>query len=131
MRFQKFLTTLWGMLAGDLIVVPAVEPFLNLLPVGKYGLPFARLSGQVIAALATLPCIFVVFATFGRREDFHILENRRRSDAAPRVVVVVITSCVVYLLGYELPTTEIHFSNEVAVLAHDAVFAVLYISFSH
>ena len=119
------------MLSAISLLFPLSNLFLDLLTVSKYGLPFARLSGQAIAALATLACIFVVFATFGRRDDFHIPENRRRFKRGARVAfVVAITSCVVYLLGYQLAYNgKVHLSNEVAVLAHDAVFAVLYISF--
>lgn len=71
-EFIKFLSTLWGLLAGISVFFPLSSVFFKVIPLGAYGDNgvFNHLSPPLITAVATVVTLFVVLSTFGRRDEF-------------------------------------------------------------
>jgi hypothetical protein len=74
-EFLEFLRSLWGLLAGISLFFPLSNVVIGVIPIEDGGNPFQNLSPAVVVTLSTLTCIFLTFATFGRRNQFAILRG--------------------------------------------------------
>lgn len=80
-EFIAFLQSLWGILAGISVLFPLSNVFIKLIPLrhlhddpaGALG----YLSPALITAVATLVTLFVILLTFGNRQQFKALKERR------------------------------------------------------
>jgi hypothetical protein len=84
-EFLSFLHSLWGVLSGVSLLFPLSNLFFDVLPVGKFALPFLRLSPEAVTTVATLTCLFVVLTSFSRRREFRAAAPRRRFARVARV----------------------------------------------
>ena len=131
-EFLQFLRSLWGLLAGISVLFPLSNTLVGVIPLGDPQKPFQNLSPGVVAVLATLTCIFVTFATFGRRDQFSNPQRRRRYATSARLAFVgAIGALAIYLLAYPALYLELITETEGALLGialYDGLFAALYIA---
>jgi hypothetical protein len=70
-EFFGFLRRLWAILAGVSVLFPLSNVFVKVIPLAKWdqgGL--AYLSPELVTAVSTLTCLFVILRTFARRQEF-------------------------------------------------------------
>jgi hypothetical protein len=80
--FVTFLGNLWGVLAAISVFFPLSNVLVKVIPLGKYGEEggvYDHLPPPLVTAVATLVTLFLILATFARRDDF------AAHDAAPRI----------------------------------------------
>lgn len=130
-EFLDFLRSLWGLLAGISLFFPLSNVVIGVIPIEDGGNPFQNLSPAVVVTLSTLTCIFVTFATFGRRSQFADPVRRRRYAASARLsFVAALVLLAIYLLEYHdlykqlITNTD---GSESGIAIYDGLFAALYI----
>jgi hypothetical protein len=130
-EFLQFLRSLWGLLAGISVFFPLSNALVTVIPIGDEAKPFQDLSPGVVAVLATLTCIFVTFATFGRRDQFRDPQRRRRYATSARASFgVALGALAIYVLTYPA-LYEILVTNGPGAIGkalYDGIYAALYIA---
>lgn len=127
-EFLQFLRSLWGLLAGISTLFPLSSVLFNVIPMEQGGNPFQDLKPDVVPVLATLTCVFVTFATFGRRDQFSDPQRRRRYAISARASFGgAIGAIAIYLLAHRgLYDALVHGVGFIAL--YDGLFAALYIA---
>jgi len=130
-EFLRFLRSLWGVLAGISILFPLSNVFFTVIPIADGGNPFQNLSPNVVTATTMLTCIFLTFATFGRRNMFGEQRRRRRYATSARASFIVALALLsIYLLTSD-PLYRVLISDnpnyETGIGVYDGLFAALYI----
>lgn len=69
-EFLAFLHSLWGLLAGISILFPLSNVLFTTIPLELHGEPLFDLSPGAVTAATMVTCVFLTFATFGRRDTF-------------------------------------------------------------
>jgi hypothetical protein len=103
-EFIKFLSTLWGLLAGISVFFPLSSVFFKVIPLGAYGATgvFNHLSPPLITAVATVVTLFVVLSTFGRRDEFKGLGRRDARRQAWISMVVGMAALIAYMTIHQI-----------------------------
>ena len=131
-EFLTFLASLWGLLAAISVFFPLSNLLTKAVPLGLNAEPFHAVSPGLIALLSTLSCIFLTFATFGRRFEFADEARRRRYARSARwSFVCALLLLAVYVLAphslYESLISNTDGSSAGAAL-YDGLFAALYVA---
>ena len=131
-EFLAFLRSLWGLLAGITVLFPLSNLLITVIPIDDGGNPFQNLSPRVVTALTMVTCIFLTFATFGRRHRFAVPAHRNRYATIARAsFVAALATLAVYLLSsdslYRALITESSDPDTGAAI-YDGLFAALYIA---
>jgi hypothetical protein len=132
-EFLRFLTSLWGLLAGISLLFPLSNLLVDVIPVADGGRPFQNLAPQIVTALSTVTCVFVTFATFARRDEFAVPHHRSRLVRSSKLSFTLgAAALAVYVLTtngmYRLLVTQAS-ENEFGVAIYDGMFAAMYIAF--
>lgn len=131
-EFLRFLASLWGILAAVSVFFPLSNLLTEVVPLGTSGKPFQNLSPSLVAVLTTLTCIFLTFATFGRRVQFADAPRRKQYARSARLsfpVALVLLALYVLLPSslYQVLITD-RPDSAAGVALYDGLFAVLYIA---
>lgn len=131
-EFLAFLASLWGLLAAISLFFPLSNLLTKVIPLGDQDKPFHNLSPALVAVLTTLTCIFLTFATFGRRVQFAESPRRRRYERSARLSfpVALILLAFYVLLPHSLYEALISGSPSATggIALYDALLAALYIA---
>jgi hypothetical protein len=132
-EFLAFLASLWGILAAVSVFFPLSNLLTKVVPLGGRGEPFHDLSPTLVAVLTTLTCLFLTFATFGRRIQFADGLRRKRYARSARLsfpVALVLLACYVLLPPglYEVLITHQSGSAAGGIALYDGLMAALYIA---
>jgi uncharacterized membrane protein len=131
-EFLEFLRSLWGLLAGISLFFPLSNVVIGVIPIEDGGNPFQNLSPAVVVTLSTLTCIFLTFATFGRRNQFADPARRRRYATSARLsFVAALVLLAIYLLAPDGLYKQLITNNpgsESGIAIYDGLFAALYIA---
>ena len=132
-EFLAFLASLWGILAAVSVFFPLSNLLTEVIPLGGLGKPFHNLSPALVAVLTTLTCIFLTFATFGRRVQFADGRRRKRYARSARLsfpVALVLLAFYVLLPPrlYEVLITNAGGSGASGIALYDGLMAALYIA---
>ena len=131
-EFLNFLASLWGILAAVSLFFPMSNLLTKVVPLGGYGEPFHGLSPTLVAVLTTLTCIFLTFATFGRRVQFADGPRRKQYARSARLAfpLALILLAVYVLLPHSLYELLIsgQGSTSGGVALYDGLLAALYIA---
>jgi hypothetical protein len=130
-EFLQFLRSLWGVLAGISVLFPLSNTVVTVIPFGNNDHPFHNLSPAVVTVVTMLTCIFLTFATFGRRSRFASAKRRGRYAWSARVCFVgALVALGVYVLGpnglYRVLITN-NPDVEGGIAAYDGLLATLYV----
>lgn len=131
-EFLAFLASLWGLLAAVSVFFPLSNLLTKVVPLGDQDKPFHNVSPALVALLTTLSCIFLTFATFGRRFEFADDVRRGRYAKTARWSFV---SALVLLALYVLAPHSLYeglisgsSGSEGGVALYDGLLAALYIA---
>jgi hypothetical protein len=131
--FLRFLQSLWGILAGVSLLFPLSNVFFDVLPIHEKYRPFHNLSAPALTAVTVVTCLFITFATFGRRQEFRDATRRRRFGRAARACfLLAVANCAVFLLGRDLAIDNVIVlgqEDQPPALLFDGVFAIVYVAF--
>jgi hypothetical protein len=131
-EFLRFLRSLWGVVAGISVLFPLSNTLFTVIPISMDQHPFQNLSPVVVTTVTMLTCIFLTFATFGRRS--HFAEPKRRSHYAwyaRACFVVALAALAVYLLApHDLYKTWItnNPDSDTGIAEYDGLLATLYVA---
>lgn len=132
-EFLAFLASLWGLLAAISLFFPLSNLLTEVVPLGDMDKPFHNLSPALVSLLTTLTCIFLTFATFGRRIQFADRALRRRYARSARLsfpAALVLLALYVLLPHslYEALISGGSGGGEGGIALYDALLAALYIA---
>lgn len=132
-EFLRFLSSLWGILAGISLLFPLSNVLAKVIPVSDAGRPFEDLSSAIVTSVTTVTCLFVTFATFGRRDQFGEPERRPRLSRSARISFGLgVAALAVYLLAHNALYSALIADNPNNVLGaalHDGFLGGLYVAF--
>lgn len=131
-EFLRFLRSVWGVLAGISVLFPLSNTLFTVIPIGMDQRPFQDLSPAVVTTLTMLTCIFLTFATFGRRDRFTDPKRRGRYAWFARACFVAgLAALAVYLLAphalYQAWISD-HPDSDAGVAGYDGLLAALYVA---
>ncbi|GAB3842006.1 hypothetical protein GCM10029963_14280 [Micromonospora andamanensis] len=129
--FLQFLRSLWGVLAGISVLFPLSNAFVAVIPVDDGGRPFQDLPPAVVSAATMLTCIFLTFATFGRRDRFTDPRSRGRYARSARICFAgALAALAAYVLApsglYRVLITD-NPDSAIGLALYDGLFAALYV----
>ena len=132
-EFLAFLASLWGLLAAISLFFPLSNLLTKVVPLGDLDKPFHHLSPALVSLLTTLTCIFLTFATFGRRVQFADGALRKRYARSARIsfpLALVLLALYVQLPHslYEALVSGGSGSAEGGIAVYDGLLAALYIA---
>ena len=130
-EFLAFLASLWGILAAVSVFFPLSNLLTEVVPLGDLDKPFHDLSPALVAVLTTLTCIFLTFATFGRRVEFADGPRRKKYARSARLSfpAALILLAFYVLLPHSLYETLISGRGTAGGVAlYDGLLAALYIT---
>lgn len=130
-EFLRFLRSLWGVLAGISVLFPLSNVFFTAIPIEGGAGPFHNLPPAVVSVMTMLTCIFLTFATFGRRDQF--TESQRRTRYARSARQLHHRPCHACRLrtGSQRPVSDIDHRqcrSRAGIALYDGLFAALYIA---
>jgi len=114
------------------VFFPLSNLLTDVVPLGDNDKPFHDLSPTLIAVLTTLTCIFLTFATFGRRVQF--ADGPRRKRYARSARLSFLAGLILLALYVQLPHSlyEAWITNasdpEGGIALYDGLLAALYIA---
>jgi len=131
-EFLAFLASLWGILAAVSVFFPLSNLLTEVVPLNRSGDPFQNLSPALVAVLTTLTCIFLTFATFGRRVQFADAPRRKQYARSARLsfpLALVLLALYVLLPPslYEVLITD-QGGSAAGTALYDGLMAALYIA---
>ncbi|MGH3506924.1 MAG: hypothetical protein ACRDO2_06940, partial [Nocardioidaceae bacterium] len=110
---------------------PLSNLLIKVIPLGDLDKPFHDLSPALVAVLTTLTCIFLTFATFGRRVQFADGPRRTQYARSARLSfpVALILLAFYVLLPHSLYEALVSGQGSTAegVALYDGLLAALYI----
>lgn len=125
--FLAFLSSLWGLLAGISVLFPLSNVLVSIIPIDGGGQPFQDLDPAIVTTLTTLTCIFITFATFGRRNQFTDPERRRRYSWAARLSFgAALVALAFYTLTYHDLYKDL-VTHDGQNSLYDGLYAALYL----
>jgi hypothetical protein len=137
-NFIGFLQNLWALLAGVSVLFPFSNVFAQIIPLSQWsegGLVY--FSPQLVTAISTVACLFVIFWSFGQRHRFARQSIRRSTQKqAGFSFAFGIVALFVYLvlhyavvnnfyfdvLGWESGDSKRVFGDVLLLLAYSAFF---------
>jgi hypothetical protein len=131
-EFLGFLASLWGLLASISLFFPLSNLLTEVVPIDSHEKPFVHLSPGLVVVVSTLTCIFLTFATFGRRAEFADSQRRTRYARSARLSFV---AALVLLAFYVLLPDSLHEelvagtnSPTGGIAVSDAICGALYVA---
>ncbi|MEV2237158.1 hypothetical protein [Micromonospora sp. NPDC049891] len=113
------------------MLFPLSNAFLAVIPVDDGGRPFQDLPPAVVSAVTMLTCIFLTFATFGRRDRFADPRSRGRYARSARICFA---AALAALAGYVLAPSGLYRAlitdspdSAIGLALYDGLFAALYV----
>ena len=124
--FLGFLRSLWGLLAGVSVLFPLSNVLTAVIPISKNGDPFQELSPATLTTWTTLSCIFITFATFGRRTQFGDPSRRRHYGWTARLsFAAAMLTLAFYTLTHKDLYDDLIPGNRAL---YDGLYAALYLA---
>ena len=111
-KFLEFLRNLWSTLAGISLLFPLSNVLIKIIPLAKYddegGLVY--FSPQLVTAITTLACLFIILWTYGKRHSFSNPQERQSiQKRAGLSFAIGVVSLVIYLVFYFAVKTGFYF----------------------
>lgn len=112
-KFLGFMRNLWSILAGVSLFFPLSNTFTRLVPLAKYdnGGGLIYFSPQLVTAISTLACLFVILWTFGKRHQFTNQRKRQSIQKQAKFSFVWgVAALIVYLVVHFAVKTNFYFT---------------------
>jgi hypothetical protein len=135
--FLAFLSGLWGALTGLSVLFPLANVFFDVIPLREHFQPLFRLPSDVVTPLAVVTSLFVLLATYGRRETIAAAPGRDRTRRTAALSFGVgLTALAIYLFGNALIGSRLYgdtgrtsVGGDSKLVTGDLVFICLYCAF--
>lgn len=110
-EFINFLQNLWSALAGVSVLFPLSNTIARVIPLGKWPEGgFVYLPPVLVTTLTTLVCVFAVFLTFTKREQF---QQDKSNGSLPRQAMWLfgtgVGALLVYMGGHYAISNDFYF----------------------
>ena len=136
-KFIEFLGNLWGVLAGISVFFPLSNVLVQAIPLAqKNEGALAYLSPQLVTAISTVACVFVVFWSFAQRRQITTIRKRRPvQKQAVFSFAIGLASLIVYLGVHFAAKSGLYFrtfgwlSEDPRWILSDIVLLLMYTAF--
>jgi hypothetical protein len=136
-EFLGFLRKLWALLAGVSVLFPLSNVFVKVIPLAKWdqgGLVY--LSPELVTAVSTLACLFVILRTFARRHELAADGTRRSFQRRATLSFATgLLAIVIYLVAHYAIANDFYYdvlgweSDDLQRVLGDIVLLVAYSAF--